>query len=139
MSGLRPELSHFIEIARARTMTEAAKSLRIGQPALSKSLQRLEQELGYKLLVRTRRGIALTRAGRAFHDKLVPWADEWKTIRSVTTGVQESMRGSFTIACYHSIGADYLPLFVPAVLGEHPGVTFEILDQTSKEAFQSVV
>lgn len=58
------QLQHFIVVARARTLTEAAEALHITQPALSMSIRRLEEILGVSLFRRERRQMILTEAGK---------------------------------------------------------------------------
>jgi LysR family transcriptional regulator, nitrogen assimilation regulatory protein len=56
-------LKYFQRIAEERSITRAAKLLGIAQPALSRQLQLLEEDLGVALFRRTRRGVELTAAG----------------------------------------------------------------------------
>lgn len=57
------ELRYFLETARAGSMTHAAQGLHISQPALSKQIRLLEEELGQKLFIRTLHRVQLTKAG----------------------------------------------------------------------------
>ncbi|MFV8164076.1 LysR family transcriptional regulator [Mycobacterium sp. 134] len=56
-------LKYFLRIAEERSITRAAGVLGIAQPALSRQLQLLEEDLGVTLFTRTRRGVELTEAG----------------------------------------------------------------------------
>ena len=58
------QLQHFLVVAKARTLTEAAEALHITQPALSMSIRRLEETLGVSLFRRERRQMVLTEAGK---------------------------------------------------------------------------
>src|SRR5437660_9596507 len=60
------QLEGFVEVARQANLSRAAESLYVTQPALSFRLQSLEAELGQTLFVRSRTGMELTDAGRAF-------------------------------------------------------------------------
>lgn len=60
----------FVDIARYRSLSEAAEKLHISQPALSARLGELERALGVKLFFRSNRGIALTGEGAALHEHL---------------------------------------------------------------------
>src|SRR5579862_1720959 len=56
-------LQYFVAVADAGTVTHAAERLFISQPTLSQQVQRLEQIIGTRLLVRRRDGVRLTSAG----------------------------------------------------------------------------
>ena len=58
------QLTYFLTVAQMQHMTRAAEALHIAQPALTKSVQRLESELGVPLIARKGRGIALTPYGQ---------------------------------------------------------------------------
>lgn len=59
-------LRHFIAVAEERSITSAAARLRVAQPALSRQLRALEDEIGSPLMERNSRGVMLTQAGLAF-------------------------------------------------------------------------
>jgi LysR family transcriptional regulator, nitrogen assimilation regulatory protein len=56
-------LSYFVRIAEDGSLTKAAGVLRIAQPALSRQIRLLEEELGVSLFSRTARGMQLTEEG----------------------------------------------------------------------------
>ena len=58
------DLEYFLAIAREGSITGAAKSLHLSQPALTRQLRELEDELGKQLIVRGNRGLSLTEDGR---------------------------------------------------------------------------
>lgn len=60
-------LRYFVGVVDTLSFTKAASRLRVAQPALSRQIGQLEDELGVKLLERTARGVLLTKAGRAFY------------------------------------------------------------------------
>ncbi len=60
---MEERLDKFRVLVESGTFTSAASALRLSQPALSMSIQKLERELGFKLLVRHERGLRLTPAG----------------------------------------------------------------------------
>src|SRR5262249_2850341 len=65
-SGLSMDLSqleYFLRVAELGSINRAAKELGLSQPTLSRSLSRLEHDIGQKLVVRCRTGISITEAG----------------------------------------------------------------------------
>lgn len=65
----RMELRHiryFIAVAREENVSRAAQTLHLSQPALSRQIQDLEEELGFLLLERTAKSVRLTAAGKVF-------------------------------------------------------------------------
>src|SRR5271170_6876522 len=58
------QLRYFIAVAERLSYSKAAQHLHITVPPLSRQIRQLEEELGVQLLVRDRRGVALTDAGR---------------------------------------------------------------------------
>lgn len=66
------KLKYFIEIAEQRSFTMAAEACFVSQPALSKQMKLLEEELGFALFNRTVRGVELTRKGRSLYEDLLP-------------------------------------------------------------------
>ena len=58
----------FLTVARSSSISGAAKSLYISQPAVSKSIKKLEESLGLSLIKRSSKGITLTNEGIYFTD-----------------------------------------------------------------------
>lgn len=58
----------FYTVANNGNITAAAKELNISQPAISKSIKNLEEQLGGTLFIRTKRGVILTSEGKEFYN-----------------------------------------------------------------------
>jgi len=63
------DIANFVETSSCSTIIQSARKLEISQPALSESLKRLENDLGYTLFYRSRSGIQLTPSGKVFLGK----------------------------------------------------------------------
>ena len=59
-------LRYFVAVGEEQHYGQAARKLRVAQPALSRQIQDLEEELGFKLFERLPRGVKLSRAGTLF-------------------------------------------------------------------------
>jgi DNA-binding transcriptional LysR family regulator len=92
------QLHYFQTVARLEHVTRAAEELRVAQPALSKTIARLEAELGVPLFDRRGRRVALNAGGRAFLRHV------HRVFREVEDGRQELAdlaglaRGTVTVA-----------------------------------------
>src|SRR5258708_1083234 len=91
--AIRMELRHlryFQAVAEALSFTKAAARLRIAQPALSRQVQDLEEEVGVDLVKRSPRGLTLTAEGKLFlveARELLKRADESvKKVRALARG-----------------------------------------------------
>ncbi|HZR03024.1 MAG TPA: LysR family transcriptional regulator [Burkholderiales bacterium] len=62
------ELRYFLEVARSGSFSRASVTLGMGQPALSRRIRMLEEELGHELFYRHGRGVILTEAGTQLHN-----------------------------------------------------------------------
>lgn len=60
------QLRYFIAVAETEHVTHAAESLNVAQPALTKTIKKLETEIGFPLFERKGRGITLSKCGQIF-------------------------------------------------------------------------
>ena len=115
-------LRYFLEIARAGNMTRAAETLHVSQPALSKQIKDLEQELGKKLFIRKSTSLSLTDEGMLLRkraedilDMVDKTTDEFKALDEITggevhIGCAESYQIKYLAQAIHSFKKKY-PLF----------------------------
>ena len=57
----------FYVVAKHKNITKASDELKISQPAISKCIRQLEDQLGGTLFTRTKRGVVLTEEGESFY------------------------------------------------------------------------
>ncbi|MEU6126095.1 LysR family transcriptional regulator [Streptomyces sp. NPDC047123] len=85
------ELRHlrgFLAVADELSFTHAADRLRVGQPALTRTVRALEESLGARLLERTTRRVGLTEAGRRLRDDLAPLLARLDTALDTAAGAE---------------------------------------------------
>ena len=99
------ELRHFryfLAVAEALNFTKAAALLRVAQPALSRRVQDLEDEIGVDLLKRSPRGVVLTAEGKLFLDKtrhILKLADESvEQVRALARGEEGELHMGYAPA-----------------------------------------
>ena len=94
----------FYTVANSGNISKAAKELYISQPAISKSIQKLEESVGCKLFSRSSRGVVLTEEGRLLYSHVSEAFEtltlgEEKLRRSIELGVGHLKIGVSTTLC----------------------------------------
>ena len=87
----------FVRVVDAGSFSAAAKRLRIGQPAVSKTVAQLEGRLGVRLLARTTRGLSPTEAGWNFYERAKRAIDEANEAELAARGADTNLSGRLCI------------------------------------------
>jgi LysR family transcriptional regulator, benzoate and cis,cis-muconate-responsive activator of ben and cat genes len=126
-------LRYFAAVAEAENVSRAALKLHVSQPALSRQVRDLEEELGFLLLERTAKSVRLTEAGRVFLAEaraVLQRADEAvKAARAVATGG----RGELHLGYAPSPTARILPPTLRAFQGAWPNARVKLHDLSTEE------
>lgn len=102
-------LNAFIAIAETGSFSEAGERLHLTQPAVSKRIAGLEQQLGVRLFDRLGREIGLTQAGRALLPRAYQILNVLDDTRRALTNLSGEVSGRLTLATSHHIGLHRLP------------------------------
>ena len=119
---LLAQVESFLEVARLGHLGRAATGLFISQPTLTARLHALEAELGTTLFDRSRRGMALTDAGRGFLPHAERAAAALREGREVVTGIHRGVAGELTIGTAPAVGTYVLPRLLARFAELHPNV-----------------
>ena len=92
-------LKVFFEVAKHKNLTKAAEKLFISQPAISQTLNKIEEQLEVKLLIRNNKGIVLTEIGSRIFEKLNNAFLEIGSINELLESDKELSRGVLRIGC----------------------------------------
>lgn len=122
------QLDYFVAVADAGSVTAAARSLHLSQSALSMALSDLERALGVQLLVRGRRGVALTQAGRGVLSDSRRLIAGVADLHNSARDFQESMSGRLVVGCYSTLSPLLLPAVIDAFTANHPDVDLSIVE-----------
>jgi DNA-binding transcriptional LysR family regulator len=132
----RVELRHlryFVTVAASQNFTQAARQLRVAQPALSRQIHDLEDELGVTLLERSSRGARLTPAGESFVVEARAVLQRAKEAAQVAHAFAQGERGELQLGYAPSPTVELLPRILHAFQGEAPGVHVVMHDLSSEE------
>ena len=118
-------LRYFVAVAEELSFTKAAERLHKAQPPVSQQIRQLEEEIGVTLLLRTRRHVELTEAGRVFLDQAR------QILRSTESAVVQAQRaqrgeiGRITVGFFEHMSYTLLPPILLAYrerVGARPAV-----------------
>ena len=132
------QVEGFLEIARLRNLSRAAEALHVTQPALTARLQALEGELGAVLFERSRRGMRLTDAGRAFLPFAERAVDALEDGRTLVAEHADGTAGRLTIGSAPAVGAYVLPGLLARYVSRFPSVRLAVQTGHSEEIVELV-
>jgi DNA-binding transcriptional LysR family regulator len=126
-------LRYFVRVAEEENVSRAALKLHVSQPALSRQIRDLEEELGFPLLERGARSVRLTEAGRGFLTEaravLQRTEEAIHTARAIATGGQSELHVGYA----PSLTARLLPPTLRAFQAEQPRVRVRLHDLSTEE------
>ncbi len=132
-------LKAFVEVADLRSFSEAADRLHITQPAVSKRISVLENQLQCKLFDRISRSVHLTEAGKALLPKAEQILQSVLDARRSIADLQGEVSGNLSIGISHHIGLHRLPPVLKTFSKRYPNVHFDIDFIDSEEAYEQVM
>lgn len=120
------ELSTFVAIARAGSISRAAEQKRLAKSAISRRLADLEARLGVQLIARTTRQMSLTDAGEAFLKRAEDILDALGEAEAAVRSDQQALTGKLKIAAPLSYGLAQLKPFLADFVRSNPGLDLDI-------------
>lgn len=113
MSLTVKKLKFFLEVSKAQNFTKAAQKLCVSQPALTIAVSDLENTLGTKLFLRSRRAITLSDAGRKLYDRATKLLDDLDVLVEDVRKDGDSKNCSFgvTSCCFLSVFSDLYEVY----------------------------
>ena len=128
----------FYTVAKCRNISGAARELFISQPAISKAIARLEQNLGSTLFLRSSRGVKLTESGELLYSQverafLAIAQGEKQLLQMQKLGVGHLSLGASATLCKYVL----LPILQPFVR-QNPHIQISISCQSSYETIEAL-
>ena len=131
-------LRYFVGVAEALSFTKAAEKLHTAQPSLTRQIKDLEEELGVRLLNRTKQKVTLTDEGRSFlvdAKRLLALAAETvQSVRRLHSGEARSFNVGYVSNLFH----DLLPNTLASFHQSFPTVSVNLFDLSCGEQFRAL-
>ncbi|VVD91904.1 HTH-type transcriptional regulator TsaR [Pandoraea capi] len=122
------QLRAFTTIVATGSLGRAATELHLTQPALSRTIKRLETELGAPLFERHSKGMELTAFGHALLPHAMLLAREAEHAREEIDAMRGLAKGTIKVGAVGAIASHVLPLAVDRVLNRWPNLRVEIIE-----------
>ncbi|MCB1232326.1 MAG: LysR family transcriptional regulator [Verrucomicrobiae bacterium] len=125
------QLQHFVAVARARNFTRAAEELNLSQPALSRSIQKLEDQVGQPLFERKPREVVPTDLGELL---LIRAKEILALVEDTFSEVAEAGKhGRIRLGAIPTIAPYFLPGLLKGFADTHPDISVVVQEDTTED------
>ncbi|EBA18286.1 transcriptional regulator, LysR family protein [Roseobacter sp. SK209-2-6] len=134
------DVSIFVTVAQENGFRAAADKLKLGAGSVSEAVQRFEDRLGVRLIERSTRTIALTKAGELLYRRSLPAINDLKSALKDVHDLNEGVSGTLRLTAPTATGQLFLDALITGFAKEHPAVTIELIyDETKVDLVTSGV
>lgn len=132
------QFTYFIALEKYGSFSKAAENVGISQPALTLQIQKLEEELGYRLLDRTRKPFQLTQEGEVFLEKAMDIVQRVDELKELSLELSEEVAGHLRVGIIPTIAPYLIPLFIDDLLTKYPQLHLEITELKTEEIVEEL-
>ena len=132
------QLEYFKIIAETKNFTTASEILSVTQPALSKAISKLEEELDVKLFQREGRNIKITEYGDVFLKYAKGALSEVEKGKLKLKEMKNNSDMIISISSTACIGATFIPFFISSFFSDNSKVKFNIDNQNTDEILKGI-
>ena len=137
----------FCTVAKHKNITKAANELLISQPAITQTIKKLEEQIGYKLFYRNSKGVSLTTHGEILYFDIIGAVDKLNTCQStLESNIEESnlvirVGGGSTLLKYNALEAfkEYKKKYPNIKIIIERGITNNLLNELSNNNIDIVL
>jgi DNA-binding transcriptional LysR family regulator len=128
----------FVRVIETGSFSAAARQLRVGQPAISKTVAQLEERLGVRLLLRSTHGLTPTEAGQSFYEHAKRSIEEADEADQVARGAGTTLSGRLRICAAVTFARLHVIPRLPIFLAQHPSLEIDVvLDDTNVDLIEA--
>lgn len=130
------QLIYFTTIARTGTYSAASRQLYVSQPALSKSIKKLEFELDTQLFVQVDKKLELTDTGQALFQKSVPFIEEYYSIMDTMNELSMQKKGYLRLGVPYGLGKIIFDGLIADFSLEYPDIMIDLCGHGSCQVME---
>ena len=123
----------FYTVAKNQNITKAAEELNISQPAISKSIKNLEEQLKGQLFIRTKRGVILTEEGKEFYNYIKKAIEYITSAENKFSELINLETGSIRIGVSTTLTKEFLLPYLKKFHKLYPNIDIQIITNISSE------
>ena len=123
----------FYVVANNGNITKASEELNISQPAISKSIKNLEEQLGGPLFVRTKRGVVLTEEGKEFYNYIKQAIEFINNGENKFTDLINLESGCIRIGISATLTKEFLLPYLEEFHEKYPKIDIQIITDLTSE------
>jgi LysR family nitrogen assimilation transcriptional regulator len=121
------QLRYLIQVAEIGSFTKAATKLNVAQPALSRQIKLLEDELGVTLFRRDGRGVEPTAAGKELVQRAMQIFEYLYETREAIMAYRDQIEGEITVGVLPLFGAAVMPDLLLRCRNDYPGLNVKVM------------
>ncbi len=127
------QLEYLKELFVQGSFSAAAQKLGVTQPALSLQVQKLEEELEFKLLDRSRRPLQFTEEGKYFYHKSIEILKMVEQLKQISFEISEEVKGNLQIGIIPTLAPYLVPLFINELNNSYANLQINIAELKTEE------
>ncbi|WP_044476703.1 LysR family transcriptional regulator [Oceanobacillus massiliensis] len=132
-------LKYFIEVTRMGSFTRAADHLYMTQPAISRIIKSLEDEVGTPLFIRSRKKLMLTEAGKVLYEHAQEIERQFQSLQTALDQLSNQHKGHLRIGLPSIIDSIFFSRLLASFHEEYPEITFQLIEDGSKGIEEKVM
>ncbi len=132
-------LKLFLHLAESLHFSRTGRACHISPSALSRQIQRMEAEVGARLLERDNRSVDLTPAGRLFRDYAKTALEQWQALLDALAADQKVLKGEISFFCSVTASLTILPELLSTFKTAHPQVHIRLQTGDAGNAIRKVI
>ncbi|RSL31426.1 LysR family transcriptional regulator [Salibacterium salarium] len=133
------QLRYFLEVYREESFSKASEKMHISQPALSKVIHQLEEELGIRLFDRSTRHLKISEEGEMMRVHAQKVLRDVEDLEKAADEIRLRKKGSFKFGLPPVIGSSFFPNIIASFRKQYPEADMHIVEEGAKIMEQSLL